>query len=94
MEEQRRKHGSADYRDAEGVMRDTLVRLVNEDYRDLLPGISAPVELVWGAHGHGRAAGDGAGGAGAASRRPTWSSRRPAGTCWTTPLYALLRERL
>ncbi|MCW2544085.1 MAG: hypothetical protein JWM40_1637 [Frankiales bacterium] len=48
MEKQRRKHGSADYRAAEGVMRDTLVRLVNEDYRDLLPVITAPVELVWG----------------------------------------------
>jgi pimeloyl-ACP methyl ester carboxylesterase len=30
-------------------MRDTLVRLVNEDYRDLLPAIDVPVELVWGA---------------------------------------------
>jgi pimeloyl-ACP methyl ester carboxylesterase len=50
MEKQRRKHGSADYRAADGVMRDTLVRLVNEDYRDLLPTITAPVDLVWGAH--------------------------------------------
>jgi pimeloyl-ACP methyl ester carboxylesterase len=49
MEAERRKRGSADYRAATGVMRDTLVRLVNEDYRDLLPGITAPVELVWGA---------------------------------------------
>ena len=49
LEEQRRKRGSEDYRKAEGVMRATLVRLVNEDYRDLLPGIDAPVELVWGA---------------------------------------------
>jgi pimeloyl-ACP methyl ester carboxylesterase len=49
MEEQRRKRGSADYRNATGVMRDTLVRLVNEDYRDLLAGIDAPVEMVWGA---------------------------------------------
>ena len=31
-------------------MRASLVKLVNEDYRDLLPSISAPVELVWGAH--------------------------------------------
>jgi pimeloyl-ACP methyl ester carboxylesterase len=30
-------------------MRDTLVRLVNEDYRELLPRIPMPVELVWGA---------------------------------------------
>jgi pimeloyl-ACP methyl ester carboxylesterase len=49
MEEQRQKHGSADYRAATGVMRETLVKLVNEDYRDLLPSISAPVDLVWGA---------------------------------------------
>lgn len=49
MERQRRKHGSADYRNARGVMRDTLVKLVNEDYRDQLARISCPVELVWGA---------------------------------------------
>lgn len=49
MEAERRKRGSADYRAATGVMRDTLVRLVNEDYRDLLPAIDVPVELVWGA---------------------------------------------
>lgn len=50
LERERRKRGSADYRAAEGVMRDTLVRLVNEDYRGLLPGIEVPVDLVWGAH--------------------------------------------
>jgi pimeloyl-ACP methyl ester carboxylesterase len=50
MEAQRRKHGSADYRAAQGVMRDTLVRLVNEDYRDLLPQVKAPVAMVWGRH--------------------------------------------
>jgi pimeloyl-ACP methyl ester carboxylesterase len=49
MEAERQKRGSADYRAATGVMRDTLVRLVNEDYRDLLPRITAPVDLVWGA---------------------------------------------
>ena len=49
MEAERRKRGSADYRSAQGVMRDCLVRLVNEDYRDLLPGVSAPVQMVWGA---------------------------------------------
>jgi pimeloyl-ACP methyl ester carboxylesterase len=48
LEAQRQKHGSADYRAASGVMRDTLVKLVNEDYRDLLPQIQAPVDLVWG----------------------------------------------
>ena len=49
MEKQRRKHGSADYRNAQGVMRDSLVQLVNEDYQALLPQIIAPVDLVWGA---------------------------------------------
>ena len=48
MEAQRRQHGSADYRNASGVMRECLVRLVNEDYRDLLPGITVPVAMVWG----------------------------------------------
>jgi len=51
MEKARRRHGSADYRAAEGVMRDVLVRLVNETYDDAL-GVLAdrrcPVELVWG----------------------------------------------
>jgi pimeloyl-ACP methyl ester carboxylesterase len=49
MEAERRKRGSADYRAAHGVMRDTLVRLVNEDYRALLPDVKAPVSMVWGA---------------------------------------------
>ena len=49
MEAEKRKRGSADYRNATGVMRDTLVKVVNEDYRELLPRISAPVALVWGA---------------------------------------------
>ncbi len=49
MEAERRKRGSADYRAASGVMRGTLVRLVNEDYRALLPSVTAPVDLVWGA---------------------------------------------
>lgn len=49
MERQRRKHGSADYRNARGVMRDTLVTLVNEDYRSQLGAIGCRVEMVWGA---------------------------------------------
>jgi pimeloyl-ACP methyl ester carboxylesterase len=48
MEAQRRKHGSTDYRNASGVMRDVLVRTVNEDYRDDLARITAPVRMVWG----------------------------------------------
>ena len=48
MEGRRRRSGSADYRNADGVMRDVLVAAVNEDYADLLPRITCPVELVWG----------------------------------------------
>jgi pimeloyl-ACP methyl ester carboxylesterase len=38
---------SSDYANA-GAMRPTLVRLVKEDLRDLLPRISAPTLLIWG----------------------------------------------
>ena len=48
MERARRRHGSADYRAAEGVIRDILVRLVNERYDDALAAVRCPVELVWG----------------------------------------------
>jgi pimeloyl-ACP methyl ester carboxylesterase len=49
MEAEKQKRGSADYRNATGVMRDTLVRVVNEDYREQIAAITAPVEMVWGA---------------------------------------------
>lgn len=49
MERYRQRYGSADYRNAAGVMRSILVRLVNESYEDDLPQIKCPVELVWGA---------------------------------------------
>lgn len=48
MEALRRRHGSADYRAATGVMRDVLVRVVNETYEEQLDSIICPVELVWG----------------------------------------------
>jgi pimeloyl-ACP methyl ester carboxylesterase len=48
MERARRRYGSADYRLAEGVMRPVLVRLVNEDYDEVISSLSCPVELVWG----------------------------------------------
>jgi pimeloyl-ACP methyl ester carboxylesterase len=44
------RRGSSDYRAASGVMRATLVRLVNEDLTPLLPRIKAPVLLIWGEH--------------------------------------------
>ncbi len=48
MERARRRYGSADYRAAEGVMRDVLVRLLHEEYLTALEATSCPVELVWG----------------------------------------------
>jgi pimeloyl-ACP methyl ester carboxylesterase len=48
MERARMRYGSRDYRAASGVMRDVLVRAVNEDYEQQLRMIRCPVELVWG----------------------------------------------
>jgi pimeloyl-ACP methyl ester carboxylesterase len=42
------QHGSPDYLQAAGTVRASLVRVVNEDLRDLLPHIQAPTLLVWG----------------------------------------------
>ncbi len=52
MEAIRRSRGSADYRAATGVMRDILVRLVNETYEDQLRGLASHVMLLWGAEDH------------------------------------------
>ncbi len=48
MDEIRASRGSADYRAATGVMRETLVRVVNEDVAEILPKLQIPMELVWG----------------------------------------------
>jgi pimeloyl-ACP methyl ester carboxylesterase len=48
MEAIRRRYGSADYRAADGVMRDVLVKAVNEAYDRQLAAFPGPVELVWG----------------------------------------------
>lgn len=51
MEAMREKYGSADYRAAQGVMRQILVKAVNEDYTTQLDAINAagiPVRMVWG----------------------------------------------
>ena len=42
------QRGSPDYQQASGTVRASLVRVVNEDLRDLLPCIQAPTLLVWG----------------------------------------------
>lgn len=50
LEAARRRHGSSDYRAAGPVMREVLVRVVSEDYRDRLARIRQPAALVWGEH--------------------------------------------
>jgi len=49
MEAARQRHGSADYRAAQGVMRQVLVRSVSESYGEQLSAVQCPVHLVWGA---------------------------------------------
>ena len=49
IERLRRRYGSADYRAAEGVMRQILVTTVNETYEEQLAALRLPVELLWGA---------------------------------------------
>jgi len=49
MERLRQRYGSADYRAAQGVMRDVHVTAVNETYEEQLRAVTCPVELVWGA---------------------------------------------
>jgi len=48
MEALRQRYGSTDYRSAVGVMREVLVRVVNERYDDALSEIRCPVTLLWG----------------------------------------------
>ena len=53
MEALRQRHGSADYRAAQGVMRDVLVKAVNEEYAPQVEQTAAngvPARLVWGEH--------------------------------------------
>ncbi len=49
MEAARQRYGSADYRAAQGIMRQVLVRVVNETYEPQLDAVRCPVRLVWGA---------------------------------------------
>jgi pimeloyl-ACP methyl ester carboxylesterase len=48
LDRMRHRYGSADYRASTGVMREVLVRTVNERYDQVLAGVACPVELVWG----------------------------------------------
>jgi pimeloyl-ACP methyl ester carboxylesterase len=93
MEKRRQQYGSADYKAAQGVMRESLVKLVNEDYRDLLPQITAPVDLVWGAHDTAAPL------AMVQEAVPLFAKAdlvvsETSGHLLDEPLYALLRERL
>ncbi len=49
LEALRRRHGSRDYQAARGVMRDVLVKVVNESHETQLDALSLPVDLIWGA---------------------------------------------
>jgi len=40
--------GSSDYRNSSGMMRKIMVKVVNQDLRDLLPRIAVPTTLIWG----------------------------------------------
>jgi pimeloyl-ACP methyl ester carboxylesterase len=48
MEAARQRFGSADYRAAQGIMREVLVRAVNETDEAQLDAVRCPVHLVWG----------------------------------------------
>jgi len=48
MEARRAKAGSADYNAAQGIMRDIMVKTVNENYDADLARINVPTWLVWG----------------------------------------------
>ena len=49
LERLRQRYGSADYRAAVGVMREILVRTIDETYESELAGLDVPALLVWGA---------------------------------------------
>ncbi|MBR2284314.1 MAG: alpha/beta hydrolase [Ruminococcus sp.] len=48
LENFRKKMGSADYAAASPLMRQVLVKTVNEDLEPLLPNIKCPTLLIWG----------------------------------------------
>jgi pimeloyl-ACP methyl ester carboxylesterase len=48
MESIRSSRGSADYRAAKGILRDILVKVVNESYESQLGALDTPVTLIWG----------------------------------------------
>lgn len=50
LEVLKNRSGSEDYRNARGVMRETLVKVINEDLTGMLAQIKVPTLLMWGAN--------------------------------------------
>ncbi|CCQ95222.1 Alpha/beta hydrolase fold protein [[Clostridium] ultunense Esp] len=48
MEKFYKKFGSTDYKEADGIMRKILVRVVNENLKPILKDIQSPTLLIWG----------------------------------------------
>jgi len=48
MEKFYKRFGSTDYREASGIMRSIMVKVINDDLRPLLSGIKASTLLIWG----------------------------------------------
>lgn len=48
VDNMRKKRGSADYNNATPIMRQTLVKVVNEDLKPLVSKIDCPALLIWG----------------------------------------------
>lgn len=48
LENLRKKNGSADYNAASPIMRQCLVKVVNEDLTELIPNINVSALLIWG----------------------------------------------
>lgn len=48
LENVKNHFGSADYKDASPILKETMVKLINEDVREFLPNIKVPTLLIWG----------------------------------------------
>jgi len=48
IESYKAKHGSADYKAVAGTVRDSLVKVVNDDYKERMKSIGASTLLIWG----------------------------------------------
>ena len=48
LEKFQKNAGSEDYRNSPPILRQSMIRLINEDLRDCLPNIKVPTLLLWG----------------------------------------------